>query len=109
MSDKTPHKPDPIYFMERIGDTDYKLALEKLDVFDDVMLWEDNPRLIPFADAAETLNEDELEAKLRQTPGYDGLKRSIGDVGQLDPVYVWGGADMKKRRVFEGARRVEPE
>jgi hypothetical protein len=106
MSEKTPHTPDPIYVMEKIGDTEYKLEVQYLDVFDNVTLWNDNPRLVPFATANDLHNEEEIEANLRATPGYDGLKRSIDDVGQMDAVYVWKNSDMKKYRVLEGATRV---
>ena len=64
----------------------------------------DNPRLIPYLSEGIP-DEDKLEATLKQTNGYDTLKKSIEDLGQLDPIYVWPG-DGPKHLVIEGATRV---
>lgn len=94
-------------YREKIGDTNWDIQEITLDVFDDVRLWGDNPRLIPFRNfGIEPLHdEDEVEAILTTTPGYPQLKRSIKEVGQLEPIYVWR-KDAGKFLVFEGATRV---
>jgi len=100
-------QPDSVVYVERIGNVAYQLQEQQLDVFNDVTLWNDNPRLIPHL-GGETgaLDEAGLEASLAQTPGYSGLKKSVLDIGQLEPVYVWKGATMSKYLVFEGSTRV---
>lgn len=101
---ETQFNPTPDYYLERIGDQEYRFIAGELDVFDDVCLWSDNPRLIPYL-SERILDEEELEATLKQTSGYDALKKSIEALGQLDPIYVWpsGGS---KHLVLEGATRV---
>lgn len=100
------HKPKPKVFRERIGDTWYELAEADLDVFNDVTLWHDNPRLLPFIPPGKMHNEDEIEAFLRQTSDYDGLLRSIRDLGQMEPIYVWKSEEAGKYLTLEGATRV---
>jgi hypothetical protein len=99
--------PEPKFFREKIGDKEYALREVKLDVLDDVMLWPDNPRLIPFVtDGSEMPSQDDLENHLRQSKGYDVLAKSIADLGQMEPIYVWKRKDQAKYLVFEGATRV---
>ena len=101
---ETQFNPIPDYYLERIGEQEYRFTADELDIFEDVRLWNDNPRLIPYL--SEGLpDEDTLEATLKQTSGYDTLKKSIEDLGQLDPIYVWPG-DGPKHLVIEGATRV---
>lgn len=100
------HRPEPKTFRERIGDTWYDLVEAELDVFNDVTLWHDNPRLLPYMPPGKIHNEDEVESFLRQTSDYDGLLRSIRDIGQMEPVYVWKGAASAKYLVLEGGTRV---
>lgn len=98
-------KPKPRVFIERIGDKDWELFEKKLDVNNEVVLWSDNPRLqatLPAGVASET----ELEARLRETSGYDILRRSIDDLGQMEPVYAWRPDETSKYVVLEGATRV---
>ena len=93
-------------YLERIGDQEYLLPEARLNVSQDVHLWDRNPRLIPYAGNYPD-SEDELEARLKRSSGYDGLKKSIADLGQLEPVYVWRrGDDQAKYLVIEGATRV---
>ena len=101
---ETQFNPIPDYYLERIGDQEYRFLARELDVFDDVCLWSDNPRLIPYL-SESVLDEEELEVTLQQTSGYDALKKSIEALGQLEPIYVWpsGGS---KHLVLEGATRV---
>jgi hypothetical protein len=97
--------PKAKFFRERIGTTEYELREEKLDVLSDVTLWDRNPRLIPLiTDGIES--EEQLEVHLKRTPGYDALAKSIADIGQLEPVYVWKRDDQEKYLVIEGATRV---
>lgn len=93
-------------YPERIGDREFQLVEAKLDVFDEVTLWSDNPRLIPYLPDGEIQGEDQLEFYLQQTNGYDVLRRSIADVGQMDPIYVLKRPNAKKHLVIEGATRV---
>ena len=99
--------PKAKIFRERIGNTEYELQEEKLDVFDDVALWDGNPRLLPYlAEATGVQSEAELENHLRQTKGYDTLAKSIADMGQMEPIYAWKREDQSKYLVIEGATRV---
>ncbi len=100
------HNPKPKFFRERIGDTEHTLREGRLDVFDDVTLWDGNPRLQPFLTDGTVVSEDQLEADLRQTRGYDVLARSIREIGQMEPIYVWKRDGMPKHLVLEGATRV---
>lgn len=101
------HEPVEQPFRERIGDNEYLLDPDKLNVFEDVKLWHENPRLIPFLPDGRPESEDELEAALQRTKGYDALRRSIGDVGQLERIYVWRQSEeVPKYLVLEGATRV---
>ena len=100
------HHPKPKYFREKIGDTEFELREEKLDVFDEVTLWSENPRLQLFQQESDVSSEEELQARLKATNGYDVLERSIREVGQLEPIYVWKNENMKKYIVLEGATRV---
>ena len=92
-------------FYERIGDTEYEVQETKLDVFDDIVLWDQNPRLIPYITTSEIHSDEDIETKLKDTRGYDGLKRSITDIGQQEHIYVWKTDEMQKYRVLEGATR----
>ena len=103
MSEKQ-FNPTPNYYLEGIGGQEYKLPADELDVFDDVRLWSDNPRLIPYLSEGIP-DEDEVEAALKRINGYDALKKSIEDLGQLEPIYVWP-SEGRKHLVIEGATRV---
>jgi hypothetical protein len=99
--------PKAKYFREKIGDKEYELEEVKLDAFDDITLWPSNPRLIPHLAASGNIqSEDELENHLRTSNGYQPLARSIEDIGQMEPVYVWKRDDQKKFFVLEGSTRV---
>lgn len=100
------HKPKPKVFREKIGSTEFELREEKLDVFDEIALWDGNPRVQPYLTEGAIASEADLESKLRVTGGYDVLRKSIEHIGQLEPVYVWKREDMPKYVVFEGATRV---
>lgn len=99
-------KPKAKVFRERIGNAEYELREEKLDIFDDVFLWDDNPRLLRFKDSGSIEEEIELEAKLRMTPGYAALAKSISEIGQLEPIYAWKREDLQKHLTLDGATRV---
>lgn len=98
--------PKPRVYLEKIGKTEYELHEEQLDVFDDVVLWDENPRLLAYLQAGNFASEEELEAALQRTRGYNELRRSIEELGQIEPVYVWRREDTGKFLVFEGATRV---
>jgi len=100
------HNPKPKVFREKIGDTDHTLREEKLDVLDEVTLWDGNPRVQPFLVDGTVASEEQLEADLQQTGGYDVLARSIREIGQMEPIYVWRRDGMPKYLVLEGATRV---
>jgi len=100
------HNPKPKVFREKIGDTEHVLREDRFDVFDDVTLWERNPRVQPFLVGGSIVSEDQLEADLQRASGYDVLARSIREVGQMEPIYVWKRDGMPKYLVLEGATRV---
>ncbi len=100
-------KPKAKVFRERIGDREYELREEKLDIFNDVVLWNGNPRLTPQIAEDQTIaSEEELESYLRMTNGYGTLSKSIADVGQMEAIYAWKRDDQQKHVVIEGATRV---
>jgi hypothetical protein len=100
------HVPLPKVFREMIGKQEYALKEEKLDVFSEVALWNLNPRLQRYETAGQVQSEEQLEQALQKTPGYDVLLKSITDVGQMEPIYVWKREGMHKYLVLEGATRV---
>ena len=70
--------PDNIVYVERIGNVDYQLQEHQLDVFNEVTLWNDNPRLIPhLGEAAGVPDEAGLEKNLALTPGYTDSQADI--------------------------------
>lgn len=106
MSELPKHKPLEKVYPEQIGDTQYMLPERKLDIFEDVALWYDNPRVTPMTAEKQPESEAELEAYLQRTPGYAGLKDSIKGIGQLEPVYVWRREEGDQYLVLEGSTRV---
>lgn len=101
------HEPKPKVFRERIGSNEFELLEKRLDVLDDVVLWDGNPRLQPFlTDTSNITSEAQLQAELRKTNGYDVLKKSIEQIGQMEPIYVWRADSEAKYLVLEGATRV---
>ncbi len=98
--------PSPRIHYEKIGETEWPLQEVVLDVFDDVRLWPDNPRIQAVVQAKEIGTDDELTEALRKTPGYDQLRKSIEDLGQMEAIYVWKGPKSEKYLVYEGATRV---
>jgi hypothetical protein len=98
-------KPKPRTYLEKIGDQEWDLVEAKLDVEQDIVLWSDNPR-IQTTLMTGIASELELEATLQRTPGYEPLRRSIDDLGQMEPIYVWRADENSKYIVFEGATRV---
>jgi hypothetical protein len=98
--------PRPRVWVEKIGNSDWELREEKLNVHDEVALWADNPRLQTWTPVAGVSSEAELEAALQRTNGYDTLRKSIDDLGQMEPIYVWRPNDSTKYLVLEGATRV---
>lgn len=100
-------KPKRRLIIEKIGDQEWELVEARLDVTRDVLLWSDNPRLQPaIAASGKIASEPDLEAELRQTPGYDTLRKSIEDLGQMEPIYVWRADEQSKYVVLEGATRL---
>ncbi len=89
---------------EKIGNTEWELRETRLDVHQDVALWADNPRLQTAAMEGFS-SEADLEEGLRLSPGYDGLRRSIQEIGQMQSIYVQRTA-TGKYLVLEGATRV---
>ena len=99
-------KPKPRVIIEKIADQEWELAEARLDVTQEVLLWSDNPRIQPAIAASGIASETELEASLRQTSGYDTLRRSVEELGQMEAIYVWRADEGSKYVVFEGATRV---
>jgi hypothetical protein len=97
--------PKPKIFHEKIGNQEFELEEVKLDVFDHVNLWDQNPRIVPDI-VGGVESEEQLESHLKLSRGYDALARSISEMGQMEAVYVWKRDDMKKYVVLEGASRV---
>lgn len=73
--------------LERIGTKEVEMREVRLDVVQDVALWSDNPRL-QTAQMEGFSSEAQLEEELRRSKGYDGLKKSIEEIGQMQPIYV---------------------
>lgn len=99
-------RPDDRVYLERIGEREYKLTEMKLDVVEQVTIWDKNPRLLPLLAGKHVESEEDLEHELRQTSGYNLLQKSIEDLGQMEPVYAWKREDQDKYTVFEGSTRV---
>lgn len=100
------NKPDSRIYFEKIGNSEWELREETLDVHEEVLLWPDNPRLQTHIPVAGVHSEQDLEAALQNTSGYDTLRKSIDDLGQMEPIYVWRPNDASKYLVLEGATRV---
>jgi hypothetical protein len=101
------HEPEPRHWREKIGDREMQLPEVRLDVLEDVFLWDGNPRVQPHLAGGTVKSDAELEACLQQgKTGYDVLAKSIAEVGQMEPVYVWKRDGMPKYLVLEGATRV---
>ena len=100
-------RPKAKFFRERIGDKEYELREEKLDVFEEVALWSGNPRLLSYlAETSSFQSEEQLEQHLKRTNGYDQLSKSIADIGQMEPIYAWKREDQNKYLAIEGSTRV---
>jgi len=99
-------KPKPRKFVEKIGNREWELEEVELDIYDDVALWSDNPRLQTQLPASGIKSEAELEAALQRSKGYDSLLKSIDDIGQMEPIYVQRSDDTAKALVLEGATRL---
>jgi len=109
MMKTTDTTPKPRTIVERIGGKDWYMEERELDVMDEVTLWPGNPRLQTHLAAAEAMgaaSEEELEAALQKTGGYDTLRRSIQLIGQMTAIYVWRKEEDHSYLVFEGATRV---
>lgn len=99
-------RPQDRVYIERIGDHELKLVEAKLDVFDDVRIWDSNPRIMPALAGKMPESEEELENLLKGSSGYGILLSSIRDMGQMEPVYAWKRPDQDKYLIFEGSTRV---
>ncbi|MFN4297872.1 MAG: hypothetical protein ACK4FB_13655 [Brevundimonas sp.] len=99
-------KPKPRIYIEKIGDREWELQEVELDIYEGVCLWSENPRLQTKLPVGDIRSEEQLESALRGTPGYDTLKKSIDDLGQMEPIYVQELASGEKALVLEGATRV---
>jgi hypothetical protein len=106
MSQLLEHTPPPVIHHERIGDREFQLPEIRLNVSNDVTLWPQNPRLFPYTVGGNLATEEDLEEALRRTNGYEGLRKSILDMGQMEPIYVWKRPEYNKYLVLEGATRV---
>ena len=104
--DQMSAKSEPRLYYEKIGDREWQLEEQRLHVHDEVALWEKNPRLCTRLPQASVSSEQELEAALQDTGGYDTLRKSIDDLGQMEPIYVWRTDENSKYLVLEGATRV---
>ena len=74
------HNPEPRYYLQKIGNSEYKLAEAKLDVLEAVTLWHENPRLQPFLTSGNMETDEQLEASLQRTKGYKGLASNIAAI-----------------------------
>ena len=108
MIKSTDTTPKPRTIIERIGGKEWHLEERELDVMNEVTLWSGNPRLQPFlaGAAAAAASEEDLEAALQHTGGYDTLRKSIQTIGQMTSIYVWRREEDHAYLVFEGATRV---
>lgn len=89
---------------EKVGQQPFQMQVAMLHVHDEIALSPNNPRLA--ANITEDFKDEEaLESDLRAMPGYDGLKRSIAEVGQMEPIYV-KATTTGKHLVLEGNTRV---
>jgi len=91
MSNSTPmidHEPERPKYIERIGDQDFMLEEQQLHVFDEVSLWNSNPRLMNVPGAYGCQSEEEVEAGIQRTRGYESLAKSIRDLGQMEAIYA---------------------
>jgi hypothetical protein len=102
------HKPEPRVHYEKIGDKEFKIEERDLHIIEEVALWNNNPRLIHSTKptGGSFQSDADMEAGLRETPGYANLYRSIEDIGQMEPVYVWKRPEWDRYLVLEGATRV---
>ena len=99
--------PKPRLIVERIGGRDWHLEERELDVFTQVSLWNENPRLQTYLpEGGAAASEIELEQAVQQTRGYDNLRKSIEQIGQMESIYVWRKDSDTSYLVFEGATRV---
>ncbi|MDP9421392.1 MAG: hypothetical protein M3Q19_00920 [Pseudomonadota bacterium] len=109
MSEVTPitaaKRPNRKY-MEKIGDREWEFEEVDLDIYDDVTLWSDNPRLETQLPLDGVKSEIELEAALVSSKGYDNLLKSIEDIGQMEAIYVQRLDPSSKALVYEGATRL---
>ena len=96
----------PRKYIEKIGGRDWELEEVELDVYDQVTLWSDNPRLQTLLTVGGLNSEAQLEAALVASRGYDTLLKSIDDIGQMEPIYVQRFDDSAKALVLEGATRL---
>lgn len=99
-------KLKPRKYVEKIGDREWELEEIELDVHDDVILWEGNPRLQRYLPGGAVSSQPKMEAALQGSAGYATLLKSMDDLGQMEPIYVWRPDDSAKALVLEGATRV---
>ena len=99
-------KPKPRIYVEKIGDREWELQEIDLDIYDEVTLWSENPRLQTKVPNSDIKSEPQLEAALQSTNGYDTLRKSIDDLGQMEPIYVQQLEGATKALVLEGATRL---
>ena len=92
--------------VEKIGGQEWVLKEAVLDVHSEVVLWPNNPRLVSRLPVSGVRTEADLEAALQQTGGYEALRKSIDDLGQMEAVYVQKMNEGRKYLVLEGATRV---
>jgi hypothetical protein len=90
--------------VERIGTKEVEMREVLLHVREQVALWSDNPRL-RTVEMEGFSSEEQLEEELRRSRGYDGLKKSIEEIGQMQPIYV-KETNTGKFLTLEGNTRV---
>lgn len=105
MTDASP-TPKPRVYVEKIGDREWELQEVELDIYEGVTLWSENPRLQTKMPPGDIRSEEQLEVALQSTSGYDTLKKSIDDLGQMEPIYIQQLNGGEKALVLEGATRV---
>lgn len=106
--DRLDHVPELRRYIEKIGDREFKLEERDLHIHDEVRLWHENPRLlqVPKPAGGDFNSEEELEAALGLTKGYANLAKSVAELGQMEPIYVWKRDGAPKYLVLEGATRL---
>ena len=100
-SKSSPVTPERTFY-ERIGAREWMFPGFELDVHKQVKLWDDNPRLLT---AGHLDSEELIEEALRLGDRFNQLKKSLQEIGQMQPIYA-RQTKTGKYLVLEGNSRV---